>query len=125
LIHVLLAPYISDDKSRFSLGGDDIPIGPTAVTPLALVINELATNAMKYGALQAEGMIAVECTLCEGQFVLVWTETGTSEVDDLDQSGFGTRLTRTVVETQLGGRIDREWAADGLVVTIAFDLSRL
>ena len=125
LIHVLVAPYVGDDKSRFCLCGEDISISPRAVTPLALVINELATNAMKHGALHAEGTITVECALHGSQFVVVWTETGSSEVGDLDQSGFGTRLTRTAVEIQLGGTINREPAADGLVVTIAFDLSRL
>ncbi len=125
LVRVLISAFV-DDETRFALSGEDLEIDAQAVTPLALVINELITNAAKHGALtRAEGRIAIDSARRAGEFVLTWVETGIGEADDLNQQGFGTRLSQMAVETQLGGTLHREWNKEGLTVTVTMDISRL
>src|SRR4051795_9381498 len=55
LLRALLAPYLEDRQARFRVEGDDVPVGASAATALALIVHEQATNAVKYGALSQEG----------------------------------------------------------------------
>lgn len=131
LLHVLLEPYGHDGGagSRVVIAGDDIVVGPAAVTPLALIANELATNAMKYGALQAPGgRVDVSTRSKGGRLELVWSEHGAGVPAPRalgGGEGFGTTLVDNAVARQLGGSLSREWSADGLVVRIGLPLGRL
>ena len=80
LLSVLLAPY--DDMGAFSgrvrVSVPRMGVGEAAATTLALVIHELATNSLKYGALSvACGTLDVSCTADDSEdLVVVWTERG-------------------------------------------------
>jgi two-component sensor histidine kinase len=77
LLTVLLAPY--DDMGAFSgrvrVSVPRMGVGEASATTLAMVVHELATNSLKYGALSAAtGTLDVSCALPDTDVVLVWTE---------------------------------------------------
>ncbi|MEP9400010.1 PAS domain S-box protein [Mesorhizobium sp. KR2-14] len=124
LIRTILSPCLdSANDERLRITGSDFTLSSQAVTPLALVLIELMTNATKHGALrERSGSIAFDCAERHGQIVLVWTERGGGPVEGPpEREGFGTRLSQIAVEKQLGGSIKREWRAQGLKATLKLD----
>lgn len=121
LLTVLLAPY--DDmgafRGRIRVAVPRMGVGETAATTLALVLHELATNSLKYGALSvATGTLDVSSTPSESELVIVWTERGgPAVVAPKGPGGFGSKL---VVRSlaQIGGTIEHAWEPDGVVVTM-------
>lgn len=84
---------------QITLDGPDLDIGPQAALSLSMLLHELATNAVKYGALSSEsGTVAVSWRVGSGdgsEFVLAWTEEGGPPlVAPTGRSGFGTKLIR-------------------------------
>jgi PAS domain S-box-containing protein len=116
LIRAILFPYNTD--GRISVGGADLPIAGNVLTALALILNELATNAAKYGALSAsEGRLSVDCALVASGLVVTWREVAGRPVDsDTGKEGFGSVLLNSLVR-QLGGTLARDWDS-GLTVTL-------
>ena len=130
LVSVVLAPYndLGAYSGRIRVAVPRMGVGEGSATTLALVLHELATNSLKYGALSAaEGTLDVSCTgQDDNEVVIVWTESGGPVVVEPPASkGFGSRLIRQSVAVQLRGSIDFEWHTDGAVVTIRMDLDRL
>lgn len=119
ILEQIFAPYKAQDGSRIALSGDNVAIDDRSATPLALLFHELATNAAKYGALSTpEGRIALHITR-EGPDVRIdWREQGGPVVQPAHSDGFGSRLITLSVERQLGGRIVRDWSADGLKLSL-------
>ncbi len=110
---------------RIRWSGPDLLLPENALVAMALTFNELATNAVKHGALTNEGgSVDVRWTQDpEGReprmFRLTWTETGASGVTAPDRTSFGTMLMERSVRNNLGGTIDRHWEPGGLVCEIA------
>jgi two-component sensor histidine kinase len=102
-------------------------VGEAAATTLALVIHELATNSLKYGALSsATGTLDVSCALHESEVVVVWTERGGPPVvAPTGTGGFGSKLVQRGMAAQLGGSIAADWQEDGVVVTLQMTRDRL
>lgn len=129
LISILLAPY--DDlgafKGRIRVAVERLGVGEKSATSLALVIHELATNSMKYGALSdAAGTLDITSATEADHIVLTWLERGGPAVEAPDQpAGFGSQLVKRSVASQLGGSIDYEWAEDGIIVTLRIRRDRL
>jgi two-component sensor histidine kinase len=129
LLSVLLAPY--DDKGAFSgrvrVAVPRISVGEKATTALALVVHELATNALKYGAFSIpEGTLDVSGTLHDGEAVLIWTERGgPSVIAPTDAPGYGSKLVARSVSGPLSGSINRNWSHEGLIVTLQMSVGRL
>jgi PAS domain S-box-containing protein len=124
VLRELLSPY---DDSQWEVAGTDAAIDDRGATPVALVFHELATNAAKYGALSMPGgRLIVRTTRIGNDLSIEWRETGGPAVVGVpDTTGFGTRLAALSVEQQLGGSIERDWRAEGLVVTIVLGLAAL
>ncbi|HEY0596251.1 sensor histidine kinase [Sphingopyxis sp.] len=110
---------------RVRWSGPDLLLPENALVAMALTFNELATNAVKHGALTSEkGRVEVRWTQDpEGSeprmFRLTWTETGASDVTAPERTSFGTMLMERSVRNNLGGTIARHWKPGGLVVDIA------
>jgi two-component sensor histidine kinase len=128
LISVLLAPY--DDLGAFSgrirVSVPRMGVGEGSANTLALVLHELATNSLKYGALSsAAGLLDVSCA-SEDDLVIVWTERGGPAVlSPSGPPGYGSKLVSRVMTDQLGGSINREWSAEGAIITLRLDKERL
>ena len=126
---MLLAPY--DDMGAFSgrvrVSVPRMAVSEASATTLALVIHELATNSLKYGALSSDaGTLDVSCAPHPTEVVLVWTERGGPPVKaPTGKGGFGSKLINRAVSTQLGGTISRDWIAEGVVVALTVQKDRL
>lgn len=119
ILEQIFAPYRADDGSRIALSGDNVAIDDRSATPLALLFHELATNAAKYGALSTpEGRIALHIARDGNDIRIDWREQGGPVVQPARSDGFGSRLITLSVERQLGGRIVRDWSADGLKLSL-------
>jgi len=94
---------------------------------LALLIHELANNAVKYGALsEGKGRVAITTDVRDDQVVIIWTETDGPPVSNPPaQTGFGTQLSDISIVSQLGGALDRAWDPEGLKVTISIPKAHL
>lgn len=110
---------------RVRWSGPDLLLPENAVVALALIFNELATNAAKHGALSGPGgAVTVSwdqdgADVADPKFRLRWSEKGGPALDAApDHSSFGTQLMDRSVRTNLGGQIERNWNADGLTVAI-------
>jgi two-component sensor histidine kinase len=130
LIGTIFAPYVnrrSEGHEGMILTGLDVPIGANAITNVALVLHELATNAAKYGALSSRGgAVHIDCSLQNDQLLLTWKEHGGPSLDGLpDAEGFGSMLVRRIVIDHFGGRISDDWGGDGLVVHLSVPIERL
>lgn len=119
LVETSLAPYRSDALTA-SIGGPEVVLHVRSITPLGLVLHELTTNAVKYGGWsQAGGTIAIDWRREGDDVVLVWREEGRPITEAPTRQGFGSML-MTSSARQLGGSIEREFAASGAVITVRF-----
>lgn len=128
LLTVLLAPYdeVGPFKGRIRVAVPRMGVGEGAATALALVIHELATNAMKYGALSVEaGSLDVSCDATDEEVVIVWAERGGPPVSAPLGRGFGSSLVARSMSRQLGGALEYAWHPEGLIVTIRVNARRL
>ena len=129
LFVVLLAPYADAElgSSRVHVLVPDIGVGETAVTALALVVHELATNSAKYGALSTPGgRLEVSSTSNGDHVVITWTERGGPPVSShRGPRGFGSKLVERTMSGQLGGSIVFDWQVEGVVVTLRMSKARL
>jgi two-component sensor histidine kinase len=129
LLSVLLAPY--DDLGAFSgrirVAVERMGVGEASATSLALVVHELATNSLKYGALSAEaGTLNVSSTSKGSDISLVWMEQGAPPIRSLpERKGFGSKLVDRSVAQQLGGSIEYDWSSGGLTATLRLNRERL
>lgn len=118
VLDALLAPY---DDERVALPDGNCAVGPQAMTSLALIIHELATNAAKYGALShAGGRLDILVEEVGDRVKLSWCETGGDAPDD-SRVGFGSDLIRAALRG-LRGTMARDW--DGVRLTLRLDLDR-
>jgi PAS domain S-box-containing protein len=127
LVRTIVAPFDEMGRSRIEPSGIDVAISGSAVTSLALLLHEFATNAAKYGALSAEtGSIKVVFAE-EGDSIIVhWSERGGQPVVAPSGGlGFGDVLSRIAVSDQLGGTILRDWRREGLAIRVSVPRSRL
>lgn len=113
---------------RASLSGETVVLPAGAAQPFSMAIHELATNAVKYGALSApDGRLAVTWTLdrAAGQLLrLRWVETGGPPPAPHRTPGFGSRVLHGTVQDQLGGHVAMAWDAPGLVCDLEIPLHR-
>lgn len=129
LLTVLLAPY--DDLGAFSgrirVSVPRMSVGESATTIFALVVHELATNSLKYGALSVDtGMLDISCSAHNEAVTVVWTESGGPKVQTpTEPAGYGSKLIERSVTGHLRGAINYDWLEAGLVVTLKVDPTRL
>lgn len=127
LVEEELAPYGANDAARIRVAGPGLALQASAAQALAMALHELATNAVKYGALSVpHGAVSVQWTFdVGGGFALYWSETGGPAVSAPQRSGTGTGVIERAVCNQLGGEVDFDWRAEGLVCRITVPATQL
>ncbi len=128
LIRTIVAPYAEHGGvTRLTISGADVPIRGSAVTALALLVHEFATNAAKFGAFSStDGRVDVACRVADDELRFIWNEVGGPHLDAGPRGeGFGTLLGDATARRQLGGTISRDWNQEGLTITLVVSLDRL
>ncbi|MDQ3920810.1 MAG: PAS domain-containing protein [Actinomycetota bacterium] len=129
LLKAELAPYQSDDVPKLVLNGPDARVAPRAALALGMMIHELATNAVKYGALSvATGRIEVSSGTevdSDGQEALrlEWQERGGPPVKPPARRGFGSLLVERSISHELHGRAEVCFEPAGLRYSIVIPAS--
>lgn len=125
LVKAALKPFgVADGRSeRFIITGENIRLSPRATLTLGITFNELATNAVKYGAFSNEaGLIVIEWKIepkLEGdRLILHWREKNGPPVTPPSQKGFGSQVIERGLTHELEGTVHLEYRADGVVCTI-------
>jgi two-component sensor histidine kinase len=127
VIRAAIEPFESRDVRRFAVQDTDIEVGPGAVLPLTMSLNELCTNAVKYGALSnTTGRIEIASRVDEKtlRFELTWTERGGPAVQETTRRSFGTRLISRLAD-QLHGDARLNLEPTGVVYELDVPLSAL
>lgn len=111
---------------RILIHGDDIQINSAAILPLTLTLNELCTNAIKYGSLSKDaGRVNIRCSTHGSHFTLHWVESGGSVIEAPTRKGFGTRLIEDALPRQLGGTGHLAFAPNGVEFELVIPLDQL
>lgn len=120
------APFDGGATARIHMGGDQVTLSSRPATALALALHELSTNAVKYGALSNDsGVVTINWHVENGQFELVWTESGGPPVREPTRTGFGSRMIQRALSSSINGQAEVEYRPGGVVFTIRTALENL
>lgn len=122
VVRAALTPFESTNPDRITVSGPSVGMSARCVLMLSMVIHELATNAVKYGALStAEGRVAVHWVRIPGGKVeLHWREFDGPPVEAPQRTGFGSTLIEKGFAAQLGGTAKLQYARHGVGCTLEF-----
>ncbi len=122
-----LAPYGDEPGGRITLDGPPVLLSSELALALGMAAHELTTNAAKYGSLSLpDGRVEVRWSLLEGQencLILHWTESDGPPVQPPTRQGFGSVLLERVLGRQLKGKVEVEYAPEGLRVHLEAPLA--
>jgi CheY-like chemotaxis protein len=108
-----MAAQSGDDPDRLVLDGPTVLLMPRAVSTMALVIHELITNSIKYGALSTVGTVHVTAEPVSDGLWLRWREHGGPAVRAPERRGFGSVIVERTVEFDLHGKAAIRFAPAG------------
>jgi two-component sensor histidine kinase len=126
LVRRQLAPYTT--KENMVIGGPDITLPAVATQDVAMVLQELVTNALKYGSLSTpRGQVSVrwerrQCKNSSERLVIAWRETGGPPTKAPSHLSYGTRLICNLIPRELGGKVDLVFALEGVRCDIEIPL---
>jgi two-component sensor histidine kinase len=128
LVRRQLAPYTTETNTMIS--GPDVTLSAVSTQAVAMVLQELVTNALKYGSLSTpRGKVSVNWgrrNNADGsaRAVIAWRETGGPPLTKIpSQTSYGTSLIRNLIPHELGGAVDLVFAPEGLRCDIEIPLS--
>ncbi len=132
VLGVTLAPLRASSPSgaaRVTVAGDPVRLGPNAAITLNMAFHELATNALKYGALSNDrGRVnigwSIDHAASPPAVELAWIERDGPPVAPPTRRGFGSRLLQQGLARELDGRVNLEFKPEGLHCTLRLPLTR-
>ena len=107
-------------RDRVTFAGPSVMVKPEAVQMLGMAVHELATNALKYGALSTpDGRVSIEwrtaSDLPDQEFNLTWSEMGGPEVKPFDHRGFGYSVLMEQAAWALSGKVEAQYPRSGFI----------
>jgi two-component system CheB/CheR fusion protein len=108
---------------RFTFDGPPVKLAPRVTTALSMTLHELATNAMKYGALRTpDGRLALSWIYdsSTSSVELHWRELGGPQVEPPAKGGFGSRMIQQMIAAE-GGTVDLQYLREGVHCTLRFN----
>jgi two-component sensor histidine kinase len=129
VINTALAPYRTGEN-RFAVSDPPLVVKSRQALALSLAIHELATNALKYGALtMAGGRVSIGWRIEDHDgtpnFVFVWQELGGPPASKPSNVGFGSRLISRVLQDDFNGSVEVTYAATGLICRLTTPVGNL
>jgi PAS domain S-box-containing protein len=123
LLTEVVKPHLSSpDQLRFE--GNDVTFPAKAALSIGMVLHELTTNAVKYGALQHHGRITLTSTGATESdrtvVILTWRESGAAISGAPERRGFGSKLIDTTIKHELAGAVDIHYHDDGIEYVLKF-----
>lgn len=116
-------PYL---VSQISMKGIDIEVSPKAALIIGMSVHEMTTNAAKHGALSAiDGRLSVEWSTDATDLIIHWREANGPKVSTPTRQGFGSKLIRIGLESQLGGSYSLFFPETGVVGQVRIPLRNL
>ncbi len=128
LLRMATEPFEAAGTGQFLIQSSNIDVASGAALPLAMTLNELCTNAVKYGALSSpEGCVKITTKVDKRakQFRLTWAETGGPLVQEPTHRSFGMRLIEKSFVSQIQGAAQVKFEPTGLVCNIDVPLAAL
>jgi PAS domain S-box-containing protein len=129
IIHDALEPFgaAHDRAERITINGENTRFSPKSALALGIVFNELATNAVKYGALSNEtGSILIEWTReptpAGTPLILHWREKDGPPVSRPSRKGFGSRVIERSLDHELEGTVNLDFQPDGLTCAMSIPI---
>jgi PAS domain S-box-containing protein len=125
ILQLTLQPFMSGSTERIRFEGPDIELPSLLARPMCMVIHELATNAVKHGALSNDtGEVVIGSSHgSKNELHLTWTESGLVSIQDPIETGTGTSLLDGLVNHEMHGTIDMKFNKNGLVCKINIPLT--
>jgi two-component sensor histidine kinase len=122
--------HLGLERERVGVAGPSVRLSPKAASSLAIALNEMATNAVKHGALSGpHGRVDIDWTVTDGakgaELALIWRESGGPTVGEPVRRGFGDRLLRRGLAGDLEGEVNLDYAASGVTCAIRAPLAAL
>ncbi|QNM82695.1 PAS domain-containing protein [Sphingomonas sabuli] len=119
IVNAELAPYVAADSERLTIDGLHFRLNSDTAVTLGLVLHELVTNAVKYGALSNDtGRIVLTGRRDGARIEIVWREEGGPPVSPPAHKGFGTTLIARGLGQSGGSATQVDYAPDGVVCTM-------
>lgn len=120
-----LAAYGAVEGEKVVESGPDTAVSPKQAEALEMAFHELATNAVKHGALSAKGgRINISWDAHPHgpgkQVYICWRESGAQIADDPSERGFGSEILEKAIPHMLNGTIERKFHPDGIECAIEF-----
>ncbi|SFK84873.1 CheR family methyltransferase [Methylocapsa palsarum] len=120
-------PYALQDRANITIDGAEIRLTPAGGLALGMAVHELATNAVKYGALSVpEGIVSiswrVEGEAAKQSLVLNWNERGGPPVAPPSQRGFGTTIIKRGLAHELDGVANIDFRAEGVAAALTIPM---
>jgi two-component sensor histidine kinase len=127
LIEEELAAYKKAGASRVTIHGPAMALKPAAAQSMAMVIHELATNAVKHGAWSTTaGRVDVTWSVDGAkQLALRWLESGGPPVSVPQRKGLGGGVIERSIRDQLNGTVTQDWRPEGLCCEITIPSNQL
>ena len=119
--------FLGEARGQIRARGLAVDLQPAAAETIGMALHELATNALKYGALsQSGGRVDLTWALNgQDKVRLEWRESGGPVVAEPQRHGFGTRLIADVPRGKLGGRVRLDYAPEGFSWTLDCPVERI
>lgn len=117
VVEAVLSPFVHAGTCR--IDGPQTTLSPAQVTPLALLLHELATNSVKYGALRDNRQVEARWRIAAPDLTLTWEESVSLSEGQSIEGGFGAKVLE-IAARQLAGRISRRHTAGVMIVETVF-----
>lgn len=128
LINSQVGPYLLADAAQLVIEGEDVQLPPDHALGVGLILHELSSNAVKFGALStARGRVKISWVREGGaqeRIRLLWKESNGPPVSPPAEPGFGTRLIQRSLDKILDSRVTLDFPRTGVEAEIAFPLGQ-
>ena len=121
IVEAAIRPFVKSPDERVGIAGPDFMLRPQTAVSFAMVVHELATNAVKYGALRSVGgHLKVDWYFDEdqGDFHFEWREFNQAPISKPTKKGFGSRLIARSLAAEVNAKVQVDYTTEGLHLQI-------